>query len=580
MGARVGVAQETSRDPAVCKPELTVKPAAARGLILLAAGLCAVITLPVAWIARQWISTDGFAYLEVANNAAELSAWYLVSNGCWSPAYPALIAAIIKLANPLPSSQLAVIHALDWAICSSAYGCFGYLLYTLLRWVQYTHAEVFESRLKLRSIVTFAYALLLFSNIQQLSVWSVHGSDLLVEALVYLAAGLCLELSLPSSRRMHYATLGLTLALAYATKAALFPLSIILLIILFMWPVADRGGRKGVLIAAGSFLIASFPLVAALSYSKGRITFGESGRLNYAWYVNDVPYSTLWEDELPHSPVKIAGNPVVLKLNGPARSTWPIWYDPTYWYDGIRAHFDLRQQIGAYLVFLGIRPGKEYNAANIKELSQRWIPLLAGVATFVLMGVRFNKSTHRSIVRHIWLFLWPASAFFMFASVHLEQRYLIPFIVLGWVGLFVACCILMKSEKSTPIILVVTVSLLMTDGWTLLSLRHIPSGVPPVDISGSLERLGIRRGDELATVGAPGIPPAYFPAWLVGARYTYIIVGDPDKLVKLPEGVVRTVIAALRSSGAKAIVSAARPAFEADSGWVEISRGLFLRPLK
>ena len=60
----------------------------------------------------------------------------------------------------------------------------------------------------------------------------------MMEASVYLVAGGCLRLSRPGVRPKHYILLGVLFALAYATKAVLFPLSILLMGLLFLWPPA------------------------------------------------------------------------------------------------------------------------------------------------------------------------------------------------------------------------------------------------------------------------------------------------------------------------------------------------------
>jgi hypothetical protein len=82
-------------------------------IMLLAASLCAVLTIPTAWEARNWMSADGLSYLEVASNTVQGGPWYLLSNGYWSPAYPALLAAALRIVHPSLSSELAVIHWLD-----------------------------------------------------------------------------------------------------------------------------------------------------------------------------------------------------------------------------------------------------------------------------------------------------------------------------------------------------------------------------------------------------------------------------------------------------------------------------------
>jgi hypothetical protein len=314
-----------------------------------------------------------------------------------------------------------------------------------------------------------------------------------------------------------------------------------------------------------------------LSHSKGRLTFGDSGTLNYAWCVNDVPYTAVWDRALPHSPKRIVDNPPVLKLDFAEPSAWPTWYDPSYWFEGLHPSFHLRQQIQAFSAFLGVRPDYCAGTSTLREMMPKFFPLYAGLAVFALIITGPKK--WKFGWPGMWLFLWPLLSFLLMASVHLEQRYVIPFIVLGWVGIYVSCCLLVKAEAFTPVILLVAVLFLALNARDLGGVRHTATGSTAIELSHELERLGIQRGDNLVTVGAPGIPPAYYPVSLIGARYGYLVAEDPDMAFDLPEDRVRTIIEALRSDGAKAIISLGRPAFKSDSGWIP-AHGIYVRPLR
>jgi hypothetical protein len=551
--------------------------------MLPAVALCAILTLPAAWNARQFISSDGISYLEVAANTIEHGPHDLLTNAYWSPAYPALLAGAMKLTHPSVASELAVVHSLDWAICVATYFCFTYFLINLLRWIHLAHGPVFESGAALFGIVAFAYSLLYVSNLD-MSLWYI-GPNVMIEGVVYLIAGLCIRLSLPDSRYAHQAALGALLALGYVTKAVLFPLSLALLAIFFVWPVSRSLGRKGIAVAAVVFLLAASPFVAILSYSKGRLTFGDAGRLTYAFYVNAVP--RYWEVRLPdsaplrHPPRIISTDPPIVKFDDPFHATYSYWYDPSYWYDGIQSHFNLRQQVQQLLLVLGLAPKTMISGFTVFQLAKRWIPIWAGLAAFIVLGLRI-RNAYGAMGTHLWLFLWCAGACFTFACVLTEYRYLLPFVVLGWTALFVAASVATGAGRSIGVNLTVAAGLLLIDGPAfakfVIETQRQPAATRNSAVAGKLAALGIRPGDEVASAG---LALDVYYARLVGARFTIEMpTADPVALSRLPEAQVRQTLATLRANGAKALFSTWRPAFANDSGWEPIGQHDYVRMLQ
>jgi hypothetical protein len=562
--------------------------------MLWAAALCALFTAPVAWNARQAISNDGISYLEVAANTLRLGPVHLLSNAYWSPAYPALLALALKIAQPTLASELALVHSVDWAICAFEYLCFTYFLWNLLRWIQLKHPGVVANQAGFRAILAFAYTLLFVSNLD-ITLWFV-GPNVLMAALVYLAAAICVRLSLPDTRIIHFIALGLVLAFGYAVKAALFPLSLILIGILFLRPLTRDGFRRGLVATSVAFIVGASPLIAVLSYAKGRLTFGDSGNLAYAWYVNSVPRSILWEGNLPgsaalvHPARRIWASPPILKFDGPGRaeSTYAYWYDPSWWYDGVKSHFDLRQQAQQFLRALGRAPKIMISGMTVLQLAERWLPIWAGLAALVLVGARVR--TLRVALRgHMWLFLWPASATILFAAVLLDYRYLFPFIVLAWTALFAAAWIVTGPERFAAVALTVTAGLLLaycpdTARQILQNFQHPPTS--NLVVAKRMAALGIRPGDELASADFASY--SYF-ARLAGARFTMQMLREdlavPPKLPqeeiqKLPQPEVQALIETLRANGARALVSMWRPAFDNDSGWVLLTKNIYIRPIQ
>jgi hypothetical protein len=519
---------------------------------------------------------------------------HLLSNAYWSPAYPAILALALKVVHPALASELTLVHSVDWAICVFEYLCFTYFLWNLLRWIQLTHPDVIENQAGVRAILVLAYTLLFVSNLD-ISLWFV-GPNVLMAASVYLAAALCVRLSLPGTRAIHYISLGLVFAFGYAVKAALFPLELILIGILFLQPLNRAGFRRGLVVTALAFLVGASPLIAILSYTKGRLTFGDSGNLAYAWYVNSVPRSILWEGNLPeggalvHPARKIWASPPVLKFEGPdrAEATYSYWYDPSWWYDGVKSHFNLRQQTQQFLRALGRAPKIMLSGMTVLQLAERWLPIWAGLAALVLLGARV-RSLLAALRGHIWLFIWPAAAAILFAAVLLDYRYLFPFIVLAFTALFAAAWIVTGPEKMTAVALTVAAGLLLTycPDMARQILQNVQHPAPSnLVVARRMAALGIRPGDELASADFASY--SYF-ARLAGARFTMQMLTEdlavPPKLPqaeiqKLPEPEVQALIETLRANGARALVSMWHPAFDNDAGWVLLTKNIYIRPIQ
>ena len=68
---------------------------------------------------------------------------------------------------------------------------------------------------------------------------------------------------------------------------------------------------------------------------KHRFTFGDSGKLNYAWFVGGTWPYTGWNGQPPengtpvHGPRRISEAPLILEFRTPVSGTHPLWYDPS-----------------------------------------------------------------------------------------------------------------------------------------------------------------------------------------------------------------------------------------------------------
>ena len=91
--------------------------------------------------------------------------------------------------------------------------------------------------------------------------------------------------------------------------------------------------------------------MTALSLKYGHATFGDVGRMGYAWFFNGVPFYIDWQGGPPGSGIpvhptrKLESDPGLYEFKEPFQVTYPPWYDPAYWYMGLKIHPNLGAQL-------------------------------------------------------------------------------------------------------------------------------------------------------------------------------------------------------------------------------------------
>ena len=159
----------------------------------IAAYLCAILILPVAWDASQgWLFPDGTSYLDLASSAIHDSPAVLLKNAYWSPAYPAILA--LTDGRGAPRARRGTVRGAH-AQLADLPGRDGLLQPALATFCNGSAATGGRnSRVAPPSRVwsASAYALFLLSNMNQ-TLWYITP-DMLVQGLVYLSAACALRL--------------------------------------------------------------------------------------------------------------------------------------------------------------------------------------------------------------------------------------------------------------------------------------------------------------------------------------------------------------------------------------------------
>jgi hypothetical protein len=221
----------------------------------------------------------------------------------------------------------------------------------------------------------------------------------------------------------------------------MFPLAFVFLICGFLALGADRQAMARVALAALVFLVIAAPFVVSLSRAKGRITFGDTGRISYAEYINDAPKFVHWEGAPPgtgipvHPQRKLLAEPPLYEFARPIGGSYPLWYDSSYWYEGIKPHFSFKGQLMAIYRTM---------SSYLRIFSVTGTLYAVFVAIFCLVRKSGSWGSGWREEKFIWLPL--AAAFGMFALVHVEPRFV------GGFGLMLLMRLLAGVRFAKPVV--------------------------------------------------------------------------------------------------------------------------------
>jgi len=555
------------------------------------------------WISRQTMNTDGISYLDMADAIARGN-WRAAVNGYWSPLYPCLLAAGRLLFRPSAYWEFAVVHLVNFFIFLGAAAAFQFFLSSLVGYVRRRNqaAETSQAAKPLPewALLSLGYSLFLWSSLALINLSTV-SPDMTVALFVFLASALILRSNSVMDHAPKSALLGLVLGLGYLAKTAMMPLSVVFFAaaILAGWrrssPAAspeESSTRAKVLrlapeVALGVvvFLLVSGPLVLALSKSKGRLTIGDSARLNWAWYINHIPRYHWQGIPAAGAPVhptrKLLASPGVYVFDSSNLATYDIWYDPSYWDDGIRPRLDIKTEIGQ------LRNNLRF---YFRFFLVRQIGILAPCIFFILLGLR-GKQSLTGLADHAEELLPALAALVMYAPIYVEVRYIAPFVVVLWMALFAAVRVPANALSRRAATYSVAVAL----AFTLVSLgAGLPDAKGPYglleavrwkspylqfEVAEELHRMGIEPGDKVAWI-RPKAPARERYDWarLGRVRINAEIPGVEEKAFWMASPETQSqVIQALDGTGAKALISTQPPPAGSTLEWQPVgSTGFYL----
>ena len=189
-----------------------------------------------AWAAASVhaMNEDGISYLDMGD-AYLRGDWSMAINTVWSPLYSWILGLAMYILKPAIRWEFPVVHMVNFLIYLSTLVCFDFFWRQVMNSRQAISPGSSENdvvALPEWALLALGYTLFIWSSLNLINIWTVTP-DMCLAAFLYLAAGLILLIRNESATWPTYALLGLILGLTYLTKAAMFPLAFVFLIIAF-----------------------------------------------------------------------------------------------------------------------------------------------------------------------------------------------------------------------------------------------------------------------------------------------------------------------------------------------------------
>jgi hypothetical protein len=515
------------------------------------------------WLGRDGINPDGVAYLDVSD--AYLSGEWASRTGYWSPFYPMLLALARLVGGTAPARELLVAQALNFVVFLATFVGFELLVRSLRNAPADGRPASSPND---TAWLVLAYTLFAVATVGWIRTWLVTP-DMLVTAIVFFVAAAAVRLTSGPGGWAAAAAVGVLLGLGYLTKAALLPVGIVILATLAIVLRKQHAHRWGLKVALASAVFAAIaaPQIAYVSKLSGRITFSDVGRIQYLWFIADVPGAASGAFALPadlprptgtkHTltpldPSRDAG-PVVYDIDAPIPGTLPVWYDAGYWYrDVVAPLYPLR------IVRAVVRHARVF-------LEVLGFLIVGGLAAALATRPSWRDAL---AMRPAWILVVPAlAAIAMYGLVLVQTRYIAPFVLVLILGLVPPWAMDDLSRR-------------LGTGFAVGALAALPLVVHQVKVDTTFWRGSADvRATLVAALAARGVGPgarlgyigeAYEAYWARPGRMRFVTLiprGEAPRFWQLGEAGRASVIDRMMRARTDAIIAEAPSPGVSTAGW-------------
>jgi hypothetical protein len=515
---------------------------------------------------RFYISGDGNSYLDVAS--VYLRGDYAKAiNGYWSPLYSWLVALVLWVFKPSAYWETTILHLLNFGGLLVALGAFEFFFGNFLAAKQsFAWPEGESIQLPLYAWWMLGYGLFLSATLEVLSMYPTTP-DAWVCVVTFLCAGLIVKISMRGGGLRYFATLGLVLGFGYLTKAFFFPLAFVFIGTAWLASRNLRNNLTGAIVALVAFTFVAGPFVFALSSAKHRFTYGDVGKIAYAEFMDQIPEPIFWDggngSGTPKHPARIIlSSPKVYEFGEPIGGAYPMWYDPSYWKEGIEPHFHwvnelriFRQSAGTFFLIL---------------LTQ--LEYVVGLSALVFCNRRARAWIVETF-RHWFVWLPAAAACLAFASVLVEGRYVASFLVILWLTAFAS------SLRSTAIAsrgVAMAVILAATLGTGIKTVKYAVSDALAIpkqvnenwEAAQKLKEFGVKPGDRVALIGV--IAEQHLMRLAEVKAVAELRYRDEEQFWTGNASLQDLVFTAFAATGSRIVIATRVPITEVKEGWIRL----------
>jgi hypothetical protein len=253
-----------------------------------------------------------------------------------------------------------------------------------------------------------------------------------------------------------------------------------------------------------------------------------------------------------------------------------MWYDSSYWKDGMEIHFHpvnqlkvLRQSAGTFFLIFLIQ-----------------LEFVVGLAVLVFCDV--GARDWLSVTFRQWFFWFPAAAACLgFASVLVEGRYVASFLVVLWLAAF-ASSLASPSVASKRVAVAVVLAVTFVTGVKTLKYAVTDALVVHKQVNENweaaqkLKELGVHPGDRVALIGV--LAEQHVLRLANVKAVAELRYRDERKFWTGDASLQDTVFAAFAATGSKIVVAAHAPVTAVKEGWIRLgntdyyARSLLAKP--
>ncbi|MBI3589999.1 MAG: hypothetical protein HY094_01305 [Candidatus Melainabacteria bacterium] len=525
------------------------------------------------YFSRYAVDFDGMANIDIAEelfNGNPKSVFI----SYWSPLYPIILGSFFYLFKHSPCWESIFVHFINFFIFLISFFSFTFFLNELVKCQKQKQKEKEVLKLGLNTLpewalITLGYSVFIWTSVSLITISRIM-SDLSAAAIFYFISGLLLKIRLGNTNWFLFILLGFAFSCFYLAKLSFLSLVFLFLFLCFFMGVNLRLMLPRVLLSLIVFLVLISPFVFLLSREKGYFTFGDATKLNYIEEVtNEITICPTSMNYIPqlsnltHPVKKIYASPAVYEYSTPFKVTYSPYYDPSFWWHGLKTKFDLMGELRAI----------KKNLPIYMDLISYMQIVLVGL--FMLFFISSRGILCLKDIFEEWVLLVSTVVPILMCSlIHAEFRYFGAFVPVLILALLSALKFNnYKAFKKAILCLVsmVIVFFLSTSIVSLDILSNIKNNDAYKDwlVSLELKKIGIKKGDKAAVI--PGECDVYWARLAKVNIIAEVSLEDYEMFWGSSSLIKSEILEAFKRVGVKVVLAENPPVkYITQEGWINI----------